>query len=188
MEKNNYLSVKIKLGAAEFEAEGSTDDVVASRDSFLGFIKECSESLSLLRADQKTIASTSQDTTIDAEESKRPISKRESFSYSSFNEMKRALGLCSNTDLVMGAACFLSMHDSKEVITSQDIKGLLQKTKNKTKINISQFIAQNISKGLLEEVGLSDKKQKEYQVLDSAHEWLQGLESGRKQATPNFAS
>ena len=105
-----------------------------------------------------------------------------------FNEMKRALGLCSNTDLVMGAACFLSMHDSKEVITSQDIKGLLQKTKNKTKINISQFIAQNISKGLLEEVGLSDKKQKEYQVLDSAHEWLQGLESGRKQATPNFAS
>ena len=93
--------------------------------------------------------------------------------------MKRKLNLSSNTDLVMGAACYLSTHEGMGTFTSQDIKELFQRTKNKTKINISQFIAQNISKGLIEEVEMSDKKQKEYRILYSANEWLQQLEKAK---------
>lgn len=172
MEKNNFLSIKIKLGAAEFEAKGPIEDVKASRDSFLGFIKECSEQLPLLRTDSRMIAETSQDSAIIEN---KEIDSNHGISYSSFNEMKRKLNLSSNTDLVMGAAYYLSTHEGMGTFTSQDIKELFQRTKNKTKINISQFIAQNISKGLIEEVGISDKKQKEYQILDSANEWLQQL-------------
>ena len=179
MKDNNILSIKIKLGTAEFEAEGAVDDVTNARDSFLGFIKECSESLTLLRANQEAITESSQTSSIDVRDIKEDVANHKKEAYGSFNEMKRALGLSSNTDLVMGAAYYLSVYDKKEVITSQDIKELLQKTKNKTKINISQFIAQNISKGFLEEVGLSDKKQKEYQVLDSANEWLRQLEKAK---------
>ena len=177
MEAKNSLSVKIKFGAAEFEAEGTTEDVNAAKDSFLGFIKEYSETLIISNNNFKTITNSSREIAIEGENTKGIDAGCGVLVYNSFNEMKRSFGLSSNTDIVMGAAYYLSMHDKIEKFTSQDIKELLQKTKNKTKINVSQFIAANIGKGLIEEVGLSDKKQKEYRVLDSVNDWVQGLEN-----------
>ena len=171
MSDQDFLKIRLKFGEAEFEAEGNKVNVEKACGSFLEKLTHSSAVCGPQTVDTSHNGASGHQTT------------RQGYDYNSFVALKNDLGLSGDTDLVMGAAYYLSFTEKKETFTSIDIKNLFQRTRIKVPGNIPQAITQNIKKGLIEE---RDKTKaddgrglKSYVILDGAREWPIKIKDGQ---------
>lgn len=167
------LKLSIKIGAVSFEAEGSVDAVISERSAFLDFIDRHSGASFLSER-----SSPDNNHIIPQRQSMPMIADNGYKEFSSFIDFKKHYGIVNNTDTVMGCVYYLQYYEGQDCSTTRDIRELLQKSRIRSKINIAQFISQNIKRGFIEEVENSDKNRKcikSYRVLESANMWLSSL-------------
>lgn len=176
--EDKSLKLTIKLGPICFEAEGHEASVISERNAFLDFVDRHSNAPFL--SEINTTAKQGDASLLPASASDSLLINPTAGNYSSFVDFKNSIKLSGNTDMVMGCAFYLQHYERYDCFTTRDIKELLQKSRIKSRINIAQFVTQNIKKGYIEEVTdhHNDKKLKAYCILDKANKWFDKVSAG----------
>lgn len=143
--------LKVRYGEIEFEAEGTPDFIEAERTVFQDNLREA---MALMASTQNFVKSKFiQAETVLPENTHTLIETvaNDTQKYSSLSQYLRSKNFSSDTDRVLGVACYLFHNENKENFSANCIKTALKDARQNIPTNINAYINQNINTGRIVE-------------------------------------
>lgn len=143
--------LKVRYGEIEFEAEGTPEFIEAERTVFQDNLRE---TMALMASTQNFVKSKFiQAETVLPETSHTLIETvaNDTQKYSSLSQYLRSKNFSSDTDRVLGVACYLFHNENKKNFSANCIKTALKDARQNIPTNINACINQNINVGRIVE-------------------------------------